>query len=93
MYPATAVLEITVRPEVRALSHHIAAFLTAGLDQISSKYPDWFTRVRQDGLVMGLEFAYPERVKFVMRRLYVHGVWAIFATLDPLPGGIKRAGA
>ena len=76
-------LEITTRPEVRALSHHIAGFFTAGLDQIRAKYPDWFTGVRQDGLVMGLEFAHPEGAKFVMRRLYAHGVWAIFATLDP----------
>jgi acetylornithine/succinyldiaminopimelate/putrescine aminotransferase len=76
-------LEITTRPEVRALSHHIAGFFTAGLDQIRSKYSDWFTGVRQDGLVMGLQFAHPEGAKFVMRRLYAHGVWAIFATLDP----------
>ena len=32
---------------------------------------------------MGLEFAHPEGAKFVMRRLYAHGVWAIFSTLDP----------
>jgi acetylornithine/succinyldiaminopimelate/putrescine aminotransferase len=76
-------LEITNRPEVRAASHHVAAFFTAGLDQIKTKYPDWFTGVRQDGLVMGLEFAHPQGAKFVMRRLYGHGVWAIFSTLDP----------
>jgi len=76
-------LEITTRPEVRALSHHVAAFFTAGLDHIRAKCPDWFTGVRQDGLVMGLEFAHPEGAKFVMRRLYERGVWAIFSTLDP----------
>jgi hypothetical protein len=76
-------LEITTRPEVRAMSHHIAAFFTRGLDRIQAKYPGWFTGVRQDGLVMGLEFAHPEGAKFVMRRLYSHGVWAIFSTLDP----------
>ena len=76
-------LEITTRPEVRAMSHHIAALFTQGLDRIRAKYPDWFTGVRQDGLVMGLEFAHPEGAKFVMRRLYTRGVWAIFSTLDP----------
>jgi acetylornithine/succinyldiaminopimelate/putrescine aminotransferase len=45
-------LEITTRPEVRALSHHIAAFFAAGSDHIRAKYPDWFTGVRQDGLVL-----------------------------------------
>ena len=65
------------------MSHHIAAFFTQGLDRIQAKYPDWFTGVRQDGLVMGLEFAHPEGATFVMRRLYSRGVWAIFSTLDP----------
>ncbi len=32
---------------------------------------------------MGLEFAHPQGAKLVMRRLYEHGVWAIFSTLDP----------
>jgi len=76
-------LEITCRPEVRTMSHYIAGFFTAGLSLIQAKYPDWFTGVRQDGLVMGLEFAHPEGAKYVMRRLYERGVWAIFSTLDP----------
>ena len=76
-------LEITTRPAVRTMSHHIAAFFTQGLNRIQAKYPDWLTGVRQDGLVMGLEFAHPEGAKFVMRRLYSRGVWAIFSTLDP----------
>jgi acetylornithine/succinyldiaminopimelate/putrescine aminotransferase len=39
--------------------------------------------IRQDGVVMGLEFDHPQGAKLVMRRLYEHGVWAIFSTLDP----------
>jgi acetylornithine/succinyldiaminopimelate/putrescine aminotransferase len=46
-------------------------------------YPEWFTGIRQDGVVMGLEFAHPHGAKLVMRRLYEHGIWAIFSTLDP----------
>jgi acetylornithine/succinyldiaminopimelate/putrescine aminotransferase len=80
---ALRALEITCRPEVRTMSHYIAGFFTAGLALIQGKYPDWFTGVRQDGLVMGLEFAHPEGAKYVMRRLYERGVWAIFSTLDP----------
>jgi hypothetical protein len=53
------------------------------LRRIQSAYPDWFTGIRQDGLVMGLEFGHPQGAKFVMKRLYEHGVWAIFSTLDP----------
>src|SRR3979490_1551061 len=32
---------------------------------------------------MGLEFGHQQGAKFVMRRLYERGVWAIFSTLDP----------
>jgi len=80
---ALKTLEITTRPEVRSMVHYIAARFTAGLARIQEQYPDWFTGVRQDGLVMGLEFAHPQGARFVMKRLYENGVWAIFSTLDP----------
>ena len=63
--------------------HYIAAMFTGGLSKIQAAYPDWFTGIRQDGLVMGLEFGHPQGAKFVMKRLYENGVWAIFSTLDP----------
>jgi acetylornithine/succinyldiaminopimelate/putrescine aminotransferase len=80
---ALKTLEITCRPEVRSMVHYIAATFTEGLGRIQDQYPDWFTGIRQDGLVMGLEFAHPQGAKFVMKRLYENGVWAIFSTLDP----------
>jgi acetylornithine/succinyldiaminopimelate/putrescine aminotransferase len=63
--------------------HYIADLIGAGLRAIQSRYPDWFTGIRQNGVVMGLEFDHPEGAKFVMRHLYQAGVWAIFSTLDP----------
>ena len=57
--------------------------LRAGLAGIRDLSPAWFTGIRQDGLVMGLEFAHPRGAQFVMKRLYEAGVWAIFSTLDP----------
>jgi len=80
---ALKTLEITCRPEVRSMVHYIADLLGAGLARIRGLYPDWFTGIRQDGLVMGLEFAHPRGAQLVMRRLYEAGVWAIFSTLDP----------
>jgi acetylornithine/succinyldiaminopimelate/putrescine aminotransferase len=80
---ALKTLEITCRPEVRSMVHYIAATFTEGLTRIQAAYPDWFTGVRQDGLVMGLEFGHPQGAKYVMKRLYENGVWAIFSTLDP----------
>ncbi len=80
---ALKTLEITTRPEVRSMVHYIAGVFTTGLARIQAEYPDWFTGVRQDGLVMGLEFGHPQGAKSVMKRLYENGVWAIFSTLDP----------
>src|ERR1700729_2664315 len=80
---ALKTLEITCRPEVRSMVFYIADLLGRGLRRIQQAHPDWFTGIRQDGLVMGLEFNHPQGAKFVMKRLYEHGVWAIFSTLDP----------
>ena len=63
--------------------HYIADRFRQGLRVIQELYPDWFVGIRQDGVVMGLEFDHPQGAKLVMRHLYEHGVWAIFSTLDP----------
>ena len=80
---ALKVLEICGRPEVRSMVHYIADRFRAGLRAIQERYPDWLVGIRQDGVVMGLEFDHPQGAKLVMRRLYENGVWAIFSTLDP----------
>jgi acetylornithine/succinyldiaminopimelate/putrescine aminotransferase len=80
---AIKTLEITTRPEVRSMVHYIADLFAAGLRRIQGDYPDWFVGIRQNGVVIGLEFNHPEGAKFVMRELYENGVWAIFSTLDP----------
>ncbi len=80
---AIKTLEITTRPEVRASVHAIADLFAAGLAGIKADYSDWFVGVRQNGVVIGLEFDHPEGAKFVMRELYENGVWAIFSMLDP----------
>jgi acetylornithine/succinyldiaminopimelate/putrescine aminotransferase len=80
---AIKTLEITSRPEVRSSVHHITAVFADGLARIQADYPDWFVGIRQNGVVIGLEFDHPDGAKFVMRELYENGVWAIFSTLDP----------
>ena len=80
---ALKVLEITQRPEVRSMVRHLSDYIRSGLDEIRGLYPDFFAGIRQNGVVMGLEFNHPEGAKPVMRRLYEHGVWAIFSALDP----------
>lgn len=80
---AIKTLEITLRPEVRGNVHRITELFAAGLARIQADEPDWFVGIRQNGVVIGLEFDHPEGAKFVMRELYENGVWAIFSTLDP----------
>lgn len=81
---AMKVLEITQRPEVVSNVHNVADYLRSGLDEIRGLYPDFFTGIRQNGVILGLEFdGHPEGAKPVMKHLYENGVWAIFSTLDP----------
>ena len=63
--------------------HYISDFIGRRLREIQAEYPDWLVGIRQNGVVIGLEFAHPQGAKYVMRHLYDNGVWAIFSTLDP----------
>jgi acetylornithine/succinyldiaminopimelate/putrescine aminotransferase len=76
------VLEITQRPAVRTMVKGASERFARGLARIASQQPDWFIGLRQNGLIMGLEFNHPEGAKLVSSELYKNGVWAIFATLD-----------
>ena len=76
-------LEIVQRPEVRSMVRYIGDYLRAGLDGIMAAYSDFFTGIRQHGVIMGLEFDHEQGAKPVMKHLYENGVWAIFSTLDP----------
>ena len=76
-------LEICNRPETRSMVHYISDFIGRGLREIQATYPDWLVGIRQNGVVIGLEFAHPQGAKLVMKHLYENGVWAIFSTLDP----------
>lgn len=80
---AIKALEITQRPEVVGNGRRVAGFFAAELARVRALHPNFFVGVRQNGLVMGLEFDHPEGAKHVMRRLHAHGVWAIFSQLDP----------
>jgi acetylornithine/succinyldiaminopimelate/putrescine aminotransferase len=80
---AIKALEICSRPETRSMVHYIADRVGQGLRAIQAEYPDWFVGIRQDGVILGLEFNDPQGAKYVMRHLYENGVWAIFSTLDP----------
>ncbi len=80
---ALGVLEITTRPEVRAQVQALTAQFDVGLSALRTRHEGWFTGVRQDGLVIGLELSDPQGAMHLTRALYDEGVWAIFSSLDP----------
>lgn len=80
---ALKTLEICSREETRSMVHYIADYVGERLRAVQETYPDWFVGIRQNGVILGLEFAHPQGAKYVMRHLYQNGVWAIFSTLDP----------
>lgn len=80
---ALKTLQITSRPEVRSMVHYIADLFGSGLRTIQADQPEWFTGIRQNGVIFGLEFGHEYGAKYVMRQLFEVGVWAIFSTLDP----------
>jgi acetylornithine/succinyldiaminopimelate/putrescine aminotransferase len=80
---ALKTLEILQRTQIRPIVNYISEMMRSGLTEIMGLYPDFFVGIRQCGVVMGLEFDFPEGAKPVMKHLYEHGVWAIFSTLDP----------
>lgn len=80
---ALKVLEITARPETQDNVRFLSCYIRQGLDDIQSRYPDFFVGIRQCGVIFGLEFNHPTGAMPVMRALYENGLWAIFSTLDP----------
>ncbi|WP_237559750.1 aspartate aminotransferase family protein [Corynebacterium neomassiliense] len=79
---AMKVLDITLRESTqRNIAYRIEQF-RKGLTDIQRRHPGQLTEIRQNGLVIGLEFG-GGGAKPIMSELYRQGVWAIFSTLDP----------
>lgn len=76
------VLEITNSEKVRENVSFISDYIRKGLETIKENNPDFFSGIRQKGVVMGLVFNHPEGAKYVMQSLYQNGVWAIYSMLD-----------
>ena len=78
---AKKVLEISNRPSTLKNVRDRAKQLRVGLEDISKRYP-YFSGIRQNGLVMGLEFDAEDGAMPIMTQLYKEGVWAIFSAYD-----------
>ncbi|MGN1085604.1 MAG: aminotransferase class III-fold pyridoxal phosphate-dependent enzyme, partial [Porcipelethomonas sp.] len=80
---ALKVFEILNRPETKQNVDFVSKYLREGLEKIKADNPDTFVGVRQNGLIMGLEFAGKNGAVVAMQHLYDNGVWAIYSQLDP----------
>lgn len=80
---ALKTLEITQRPQTLENIQSVSEYFDLALSEVQAKYPTFFTGIRKNGLVMGLEFDYPRGAELVMQELYKQGVWAIYSALDP----------
>lgn len=80
---ALKVFEILNRSETQENVKFMSDYLRKGLEQIKADNPDTFKGIRQNGLIMGLEFAGNQGAVAVMQHLYKNGVWAIYSQLDP----------
>ena len=80
---ASTVLEITTRESVAENVRAMSRYFTEQLAAIQADVGDFFTEIRQEGLVMGLKFDHPQGAVFVSNACYQNGVWAIFSGLDP----------
>ena len=79
---ASRVLDICSRPEVQSSVNYIAGYLRQGLNELMALHQGVFIGVRQNGLIMGLEFNHPLGAMHMMKELYSNGVWAIFSSFD-----------
>lgn len=80
---ALKVFEILNRPETKQNVDFVSKYLREGLEKIKADNPDTFVGIRQNGLIMGLEFAGKNGAVVAMQHLYDNGVWAIYSQLDP----------
>ncbi|APZ44500.1 aspartate aminotransferase family protein [Acidihalobacter ferrooxydans] len=80
---ASAVLDISMRPEVVENVRRMSTYFNEQLQGIQAESGGFLTEIRQAGLVMGLGFDHPQGAVFVSSALYRNGVWAIFSSLDP----------
>lgn len=80
---ALKVFEILNRPETKKNVDFVSSYLRDGLNKIQKNNADTFIGIRQNGTIMGLEFAGKQGAVSIMQHLYENGVWGIYSQLDP----------
>lgn len=79
---ALKVLDITARPDFLAHVQEIAAIFTAGFDELKTRHPRILVRLRQLGMMMGIEMASPGFGPLFSKAAFDCGLLSVFANND-----------
>lgn len=83
---AETVLNITADPAFLAHVTEVAAVFAAGFEQLRARHPQVLVRLRQLGLMMGVEMVHPACGPLFSRAAYDHGLLSVYAYNDPRVG-------
>ena len=81
-YVAKKVIEIVSRPSTKQNVDMLTGVFKKGLTDIQKKHKNFFTDIRQRGVIMGLVTSHPQGSTALMSSLYKNGVWAMRANFD-----------
>jgi len=79
---ASKVMDIITREDTIANVHMLTNFFAQELPKIQRKYADFFTEIRQCGVIMGLKTVHPFGGGALMLSLLKHGIWSMMANFD-----------
>ncbi len=80
---ALKVLDITSRPEFLAHVQALADFFREQFKPFEEKYKGVFVRLRQLGLMMGIEMSHPQAGPLFSKMAYEAGILSVYANNDP----------
>ncbi len=80
---ALQVLEMSARPEFLEHVRALADFFAAQFQPFAEKHRGVYVRLRQLGLMMGIELAHPQAGPLFSRMAYDAGLLAVYANNDP----------
>ncbi len=80
---ALKVLEISSDPDFLAHVREIADLFRQGFEELKARHPKILVRLRQLGMMMGIEMSHPQAGPVFSRAAYEAGLLSVFAYNDP----------
>ncbi len=80
---ALKVLDLTAQPDFLAHVQALAAFFREAFTRLQARYAGFLIRLRQLGMMMGIELAHPQAGPLFSRMAYEAGLLCVYAYNDP----------